>query len=577
MENKKVMRSRFFGRILAIAMIVSLMFTMAFTANAVNVNQAVTDAKAGVVQIQVWFSDADAAVDYYLHSGTGFLINDNTVVTCQHVATGFPDSWYVDWARITNEALGGNRTAAQVKENLELRVSIYRDVYVKATVKTASTEMDYAVLSLDDTIHNRTPLKLRDSNDLRQTEAVFALGFPGDITNLDAANYFDADDVTITSGHVNKVGNMSFMTVEGGVYDSVNCVESSALITGGNSGGPLVDAEGNVVGINAVASDTRNIAVSSKQLIEVLTALGISYTSAGEKTEPDIPVDVTAENVTDEVTVNTSALSDLIAGAKEKDAKDYTEESFEAFEKVLRAAETALASGSQAEVDSATANLEDAIDALEASKSDSSFGLIGIIILVVVLVVILLAVIILIVVISKKKKAQSAPAAPATPAARPAPAPVYRPAPAPSYSPAPAPQARPAAPSRPATPTRPTAPGAWETTVLDQGAGETTVLSQNANGGCLIRISNNERIQISSEEFSIGRDSNSVDYCVSGNSNISRVHARFVVRHGTTYIVDNKAANGTFVNGVKARAGQEIELKNGDKVLLADEKFEYRK
>jgi len=49
------------------------------------------------------------------------------------------------------------------------------------------------------------------------------------------------------------------------------------------------------------------------------------------------------------------------------------------------------------------------------------------------------------------------------------------------------------------------------------------------------------------------------------------------VRNDVTYIVDNNAANGTFVNGVKARAGQEIKLKSGDKILLADEKFEFIK
>lgn len=568
-------RNRHIARFLAMVMVLGLVFSMAITANAATENQAVTDAKKGVVQIQVWFSDPEAAMELFLHSGTGFLINENTVVTCQHVATGFPDDWYVLWAQATNEAFGGNRTATQVKENLELRVSVYRDVYVKATVKKASTEMDYAVLTLDETIYGRTPLKLRDSSQLSQTEDVYALGFPADIASLEDANHYDADDVTITTGNVNKVGDMSFITTDGGVYDSVNCVESSALITAGNSGGPLVDADGNVVGINAAGNDTRNIAISSKQLIDVLTALGITYTAAGSSVSVDTPE--SEENT--EVVLDTSKLSSLLADAEEVDAEAYTEESYDALKSAVKAAKGAMNASTQAEIDAAAEELEAAIDALEENKG-GSMGLI--IVIVVVAVVLILIVVIVIVAVSagkKKSKAQAAPApvAPAAPARPVAPAAPARPV-------APAAPARPAAPAAPVRPAAPASSettvlnqGAGETTVLTQGAGETTVLSSNVNGGTLVRMSNNERIPICSANFTVGRERSSVDYCVGGNTNISRVHARFVVRNGATYIVDNKAANGTFVNGVKARAGQEIELKDGDKVLLADEKFEYKK
>lgn len=563
MKIKETMRNRLLGRVLAMVMALCLIFSMAITASAATVNQAVTNAKNGVVQIQVWFSDPEAAVEHYLQSGTGFLINENTVVTCQHVVTGFPDSWYVEWAQATNAALGGNRTAAQVKENLELRVSVYRDVYVKATVKKASTEMDYAVLTLNETIHNRTPLKLRDSSELGQTEEVFALGFPADIASLEDANHYDADDVTITSGNVNKVGNMSFKTVEGGTYDSVNCVESSALITAGNSGGPLVDADGNVIGINAAGNDTRNIAISSKQLIDVLKALGITYTSAGSNVSVDAPVD----GDTDTVTLDTDELSDLIAEAEEKNAQDYTDESYKALKDALKTAKSALSATSQNEIDNAVTELEDAIDALEEYEAESSLNnyvMIGIIAFV---AIVIIAVVIVLVVVLGKKKSKPQAVAPATPASVP--------------TPTPAPAVKPATPAKPVVPatseTTVLNQGAGETTVLSQGAGETTVLSQNVNGGTLVRSNNNERIPICSAEFTVGRERSNVDYCVGGNTNISRVHARFVVRDGATYIVDNKAANGTFVNGVKARAGQEIELKDGDKILLADEKFEYKK
>ena len=147
--------------------------------------------------------------------------------------------------------------------------------------------------------------------------------------------------------------------------------------------------------------------------------------------------------------------------------------------------------------------------------------------------VVLILIIVLIVVLSSKKKPAAAPVAPVAPVQ----------------------PVRPVAPVAPVQPVRPAAPpvtpgttvlgqDAGATTVLGANAGATTVLSQNVNGGFLVRVSNNERVPICTADFTVGRERNSVDYCISGNSNISRVHARFVVRDGKTFIIDNKAANG---------------------------------
>lgn len=536
--KSKTSKRRLLSCLLALVMILSMFAAMTVTASAAPANQKVNNAKNGVVQVQIWFNDPETAVEEFLGYGTGFLINEDTVVTCQHVVTGFSKDFYVYWAEMTNDRHGGNRTATDIKNCLEIRISVLRDVYVKATVKKASTEMDYAILTLNDKIHNREVLAIRNSETLKQTEDVFALGFPGDIEDLMQEHQYTASDVTITTGSVNKVGNMSFIASgidpEGNTtyteYNGVNCVESSAHIAGGNSGGPLVDVDGNVVGINAAGDGTRNIAVSSKQLIEVLDALGISYTDGQgggsqveEEDEKDDPVTTPAAPVT-----------------------------------------------TPSQNDQADSN--DTANGNEKEEEGSNIVLIAIIAGGVILV---LVIVILIVALGKKKP-QAAPApapapAPYQPPQRPvAPAPAPRP-----VAPAPAPAPRPVAPV--SSETTVLSQGAGETTVLGGGAGETSVLSQNVNGGTLVRASNNERIPICSAEFVVGRERSSVDYCIGGNTNISRVHARFVVRNGSTFIVDNKAANGTFVNGVKARAGQEIELKSGDKILLADEKFEFIK
>ena len=115
------------------------------------------------------------------------------------------------------------------------------------------------------------------------------------------------------------------------------------------------------------------------------------------------------------------------------------------------------------------------------------------------------------------------------------------------------------------------------TTVLDDGAEGTTILGEQIEGGTLLRMSNNEQIQITRSEMSIGRERKSVDYCLEGNGNIGRVHARIVVRDGVTYVVDNNSTNGTYVNNTKLRSGQEQKLNSGDIVKFADEKFKFTK
>ena len=116
-----------------------------------------------------------------------------------------------------------------------------------------------------------------------------------------------------------------------------------------------------------------------------------------------------------------------------------------------------------------------------------------------------------------------------------------------------------------------------ETTVLSSDGGETTVLSKQVDGGKLIRLSNNENIPITYSGFTIGKKRREVDYCIGDNTNISRNHAKFIVRDGVTYIADNKSTNGTFVNNSTVRPGDEIALSDGDMIMLADEKFRFNK
>lgn len=506
------------ARILTLALVLVMMMSFAVPTMASSThNQSTLDAMQAVVQIDVYFVDPELGYEEWLTGGTGFFINEDTLLTCNHLVNQFPDEFYAAWAKETNKSLGVKRTAKDIKENLELRVAVLRDVSVKATVKKASTEMDFAILTLEEKIYDRTTLPLRKSSELLQTEVVYALGFPGVVANADDQPRNDASDVTSSDGTVSKITRSTFTTTDGSLYKDVDVVEHGARISGGFSGGPLVDAEGNVVGINAVGNEVGsiNMAVSMDPILQTLNALGIKYTAA-EEAAPAETVAATEAPAPVETVPATEAPAPV--------------ETVPATEAPTQATEPAPAPIPEPEPEPEPAPFNSTI-------------------LIVAAVAVLAVIVIIVVVMSKGKKKASAPT---------------------GYT-------APTAPSGGFTAPTYTAPmGAGETTVLASDAGETTILNHAANGGTLTRKRTNETITINAERFIIGRERKTANYCISDNSSISRSHVTLTVKNGTTYLTDMNAANGTFLNGVKVLPNQETALKSGDKIKLADEEFEFR-
>lgn len=117
--------------------------------------------------------------------------------------------------------------------------------------------------------------------------------------------------------------------------------------------------------------------------------------------------------------------------------------------------------------------------------------------------------------------------------------------------------------------------GAADTTVLGSDSNATTVLSEGENYGTLVRTKTGESIVINKNQFKIGRERSRVDYCISDNTAVGRLHAIIVNRGGSAYVVDQNSTNCTFVNSVRATANQEVRINSGDKITFADEEFTY--
>jgi serine protease Do len=136
--------------------------------------------------------------------GSGFLVSsDGIVLTNAHVVDG--------------------------AKEVTVKLSNHREY--KAKVLGADRTSDIAVLKID--AHDLPTVQIGDSNQLHVGDYVLAIGEP-----------FGLEE-TATAGIVSAKGR----SLPGDGY--VPFIQTDAAVNPGNSGGPLFDANGNVVGINA--------------------------------------------------------------------------------------------------------------------------------------------------------------------------------------------------------------------------------------------------------------------------------------------------------------------------------------
>jgi putative serine protease PepD len=133
-------------------------------------------------------------------------------------------------------------TAAHVVGNAT-RVSVTFSDGKTASAKIVGTDpsSDTAVIKVDVPSSELTPLGFGDSADVAPGEGVVAIGSP-----------FGYPD-SISAGIVSAVGR-GIQAPNG--YTIPNAIQTDAAINHGNSGGPLIDPSGDVVGVNVqIASD----------------------------------------------------------------------------------------------------------------------------------------------------------------------------------------------------------------------------------------------------------------------------------------------------------------------------------
>ncbi len=106
--------------------------------------------------------------------------------------------------------------------------------------------------------------------------------------------------------------------------------------------------------------------------------------------------------------------------------------------------------------------------------------------------------------------------------------------------------------------------------------------TENTNPGVpkampyIVRVDTGERVMINKAVFKLGKANRGVDFSISGNGAISKVHAIIYQREDGCYIKDNKATNPTYVDGVKLEENQELKLKNDSTIVIGGEDFLFK-
>jgi S1-C subfamily serine protease len=218
---------------MGLILIVALCFTLTFTSASAD-DAAVMDARNGVVRIVFAYEDSQYT---YVSQGSGFCVGIEGepvqfIITNAHVITA---------TDVDGEILGYAREVTIVFDDYNA------DSTVKAKVlKVFTNGVDLAVLKLEAPTTLRKPLPLRSAQEMEIMDTVHALGFPAIADDSSGYAPSKTEDVTITSGKVTKMqyldGDTKFMQVD-------------AAISSGNSGGPLVDQNGAVIGINTQVND----------------------------------------------------------------------------------------------------------------------------------------------------------------------------------------------------------------------------------------------------------------------------------------------------------------------------------
>lgn len=134
-----------------------------------------------------------------------------------------------------------------VESSTDLEVDFPSGFKTRAEILGFDSDTDLAVLELEQLPPDLTVLSLGNNDDLAVGQTVIAIGNPQGLSGTMTQGIISALGRTLDSMH-NAPG--------GGAFATGNIIQTDAAINPGNSGGPLINLNGEVVGINSAIRTT---------------------------------------------------------------------------------------------------------------------------------------------------------------------------------------------------------------------------------------------------------------------------------------------------------------------------------
>lgn len=305
---------RFFRIISVIITAVMIAAVIPVTASA----GSFTEAKEGVVYIETDFIAPDDNTyiyqgsdnEYYWllkgeklsYRGSGFAIgNENEpvqyIVTNAHVV--LDDT--AEGIRSLDPLNAAMNISSQKANEVRVYFSYGANEFMRAQIYLVDEARDICVLKLPQATDKRKPLTICKSTDINMDDDFAALGFPGDSDLLmDGTSLaYDMNSITSTRGAISRQGTDD---------DGRNVYQVDIDISPGNSGGPLVNSNGEVVGINTYtitnlrSGHQSNYAIVIDELLSIINRDVVPYTLSSEASAPAVETTAAEEETTTKVT-----------------------------------------------------------------------------------------------------------------------------------------------------------------------------------------------------------------------------------------------------------------------------------
>jgi len=233
---------------------------------------------SNVLKIELFYRDEQDEV-HVLHAGSGFFIGTGEEAP-QHVLTSN------NVVSLSEEEKSFLQSSEIKDDNVGIRIVIKQDVTIAASIVTNSEGMGFALLSLEQPMYDRGYMVLNNTMEVIESETeIYSIGIP---------NQSDAEETA-------QISRGSLMRVE--ETEGVSTWIHDSYRNAGYIGGPLVDTEGTVLGINqSDISEEFLCATQIDEVLSVLDALGISYRTtemeANEKQEEELQLQNAMDSAT---------------------------------------------------------------------------------------------------------------------------------------------------------------------------------------------------------------------------------------------------------------------------------------